>query len=108
MIASRMHKPNGTGSWMVHRDTELNYAKMVTAEHKINVRSGGKVVQKWVPKAQHIDNHYLDTEVYAMAAADIMGVRTLHLMDQEQEARPEKKEEYTPEEEWISVNEDWV
>ena len=42
------------------------------------------------------------------AAADIIGVRTLHLMDQEQKSRPEKKEEYTPEEEWISVNEDWV
>ena len=107
MIASRMHKPNGTGSWMVHRDTELNYAKMVTAEQKINVRSGGKVVQKWVPKAQHIDNHYLDTEVYAMAAADIMGVRTLHLMDQEQEIAPAQND-VTPEESWIQVNEEWV
>ena len=109
MIASRMHKPNGTGSWMVHAGTELEYARQVTAEHKINTRSGGKVVQKWVPKTQHIDNHYLDCEVYALAAADILGVRTLHLMDQE-EQRPanQEPEPETPEENWINLNENWV
>lgn len=107
MIASRMHKPNGTGSWMVHAGTEMEYARQVTAEHKINTRSGGKVVQKWVPKTQHIDNHYLDCEVYAMAAADIIGVRTLHLMDQE-EQRPVNQEAETPEENWINLNENWV
>lgn len=107
MIASRMHKPNGTGSWMVHAGTELEYARQVTAEHKINIRSGGKVVQKWVPKTQHIDNHYLDCEVYALAAADILGVRTLHLMDQE-EQRPANQEPETPEENWINLNENWV
>ena len=107
MIASRMHKPNGTGSWMVHAGTELEYARQVTAEHKINTRSGGKVVQKWVPKTQHIDNHYLDCEVYALAAADILGVRTLHLMDQE-EQRPANQEPETPEENWINLNENWV
>lgn len=107
MIASRMHKPNGTGSWMVHAGTEMEYARQVTAEHKINTRSGGKVVQKWVPKTQHIDNHYLDCEVYAMAAADIIGVRTLHLMDQE-EQRSVNQEAETPEENWINLNENWV
>lgn len=107
MIASRMHKPNGTGSWMVHAGTEMEYARQVTAEHKINTRSGGKVVQKWVPKSQHIDNHWLDCEVYALAAADIMGVRTLHLMDQE-EQRPANQEPETPEENWINLNENWV
>ena len=107
MIASRMHKSNGTGSWMVHAGTGLEYARQVTAEHKVNIRSGGKVVQKWVPKSQHIDNHWLDCEVYAMAAADIMGVRTLHLMEQE-EQRPVNQEAETPEENWINLNENWV
>lgn len=107
MIASRMHKPNGTGAWMVHQDCDMEYARQVTAEHKINIRSGGKVIQHWVPKSEHADNHYLDCNVYAMAAADIMGVRSMHLMNQESE--PEEREiPQTPEETWIKNNEDWL
>lgn len=106
MISSRLHKPNGVGSWMVHADCDLEYCKQVTAEHKINVRTNGRVVQKWVPKAQHIDNHYLDCCVYALAAADILGVRTLHLQDQDGAQLPKREED--PEESWIAANEHWV
>ncbi len=51
-------------------------------------------------KRSHIDNHYLDAEVYALAAADISGVRTLHLQDEaEAKAKAERPEEaYAPEE----------
>ena len=108
MIASRMHKPNGTGSWMVYKDCDLEYARQVTAEHKVNIRSNGKVVQKWVPKTQHIDNHFLDTAVYSLAAADIMGVRSMHLS--EEEPRPaQPTSQPTPEENWIQMNEgEWI
>ena len=45
-------------------------------------------------KRSHIDNHYLDAEVYALAAADISGVRTLHLQDEaEAKAKAERPEE---------------
>ena len=50
MIAARMRKPNGSGSWMVYKDCDLEYAEQVTAEHKVTERANGKVVQKWVPK----------------------------------------------------------
>ena len=50
MIAARMRKPNGRGSWMVYKDCDLDYAEQVTAEHKVTERVNGKVVQKWVPK----------------------------------------------------------
>lgn len=109
MIASRMHKPNGTGSWMVHADISIEYAKQVTAEHKVNIRSGGKVMQKWVPKTQHIDNHFLDCAVYSMAAADIMGVRSLHLEQDPSEVKDRNPiENQAPEEQWISTNENWL
>lgn len=104
MIAGRMRRSNGTGSWMVHAECDREYAEQVTAEHKVNVRSGsGKVTQRWVPKTSHADNHYLDTEVYAMAAADCLGVRTLHMeMEQErdQEEKP-KQETPPPEDNWL-------
>ena len=113
MIASRMRKPNGTGSWMVHQGCDLDYAEQVTAEHKITERSGGKEVQKWVPKASHAANHYLDCEVYAAAAADMQGVRSLFLQnrveDKPQEAKkPAPRQERPAEESWINQNDTWI
>ena len=108
MIAGRMRKPNGRGSWMVYEGCDMEYATRVTAEHKINVKSGNKVSQVWVPKSSHADNHYLDTEVYAMAAADILGVRALHLQDVEDIKKPKQEEPYAPEEAWIKQHENWL
>lgn len=106
MIAARLHKPTGTGSWMVYQGCDREYARQLTAEHKVNVRSNGRVVQKWVPKAQHIDNHYLDCNVYALAAADIMGVR--RFVEPQYDSIKPAVEEQEPEKEWIQANEDWI
>jgi len=109
MIAGRMHKPNGRGSWMVYKGCDLEYAEQVTAEHKINVKTGnGKERLEWVPKHSHVQNHLLDCEVYAMAAADTLGLRGLYLQNTEGPQEPEKTGQYAPEEEWIKENEDWV
>lgn len=91
MIAARMKKPNGTGSWMVHAGCDLDYAEQVTAEHKIVKRDHGKEKRVWVPKKSHAANHYLDAEVYTFAAADLMGVRTLFL-ETERTKEEEKKQ----------------
>lgn len=112
MIAARMRKKNGdgnSGSWMVYQGCDLEYAEQVTAEHKVNVRSGSRTTQQWVLKSSHADNHYLDCEVYAMCAADMLGARTFHLdaleMTPRREATPEAP---TPEESWIGQNEGWL
>ena len=110
MIAARMRRPNGTGSWMVHKDCGLDYAEQVTAEHKIAQKSGGKSVLRWVLKTSHANNHYLDACVYAAAAADILNVRAL--LEEEPEAlkgraAPEPPES-EPEKEWIRNNENWI
>lgn len=107
MIAGRMKKKNGTGSWMVYRGCDREYAEQVTAEHKVNVKSGSRVVQQWTLKNSHADNHYLDCEVYAMCAADMLGARTLHLDEVEIEPRKEAAPPPTPEESWIGENEGW-
>lgn len=113
MIAARLQKPNGKGSWMVYKDCDREYAEQVTAEHKVVERNGnGKEVMKWVPKTTHADNHYLDAEVYALGAADVLGVRGLFLENQEEQEQTKPKErqqeEHTPEENWISQNENWL
>lgn len=112
MIAARMRRPNGRGSWMVHKDCDLEYAEQVTAEHKITERSKGKAIQKWDVKTSHAANHYLDCEVYAAAAADMQEVRSLFLQNQEE--KPEAKvdqpprQETAPEEKWIRQNDEWI
>lgn len=111
MIASRMRRKNGRGSWMVYQGCDEEYAEQVTAEHKINVRlNNGKYRQEWVQKVSHGDNHYLDAEVYALAAADTLGVRMLHLQTQLQETeQPQRQpEQPAPEENWIRNNEGWI
>ncbi len=109
MIASRMRKENGTGSWMVYAECDEEYATQVTAEHKVSVKKGGKSQTVWVQKTSHADNHYLDTEVYCMAAADTLGARMFHLQDaaaEDEEVAPVQQEER--EENWIKSNESWI
>lgn len=54
-------------------------------------------------KSSHGDNHYLDAEVYAMAAADIRGARGWHLERYEPSAK--QPEASCSEEQWIQTNE---
>ena len=109
MIAGRMRKENGSGAWMVYHGCDMEYATQVTAEHKINVKNGrGATKQKWCPKTSHADNHYLDCEVYAICAADIVGVRTMHLVNISEVPEADNREQYTPEEKWIEENENWT
>lgn len=105
-IAARMKRPNGRGSWMVHRDCDMDYATQVTAEHQVVERKNGKEVKRWVKKSTHADNHYLDCEVGAAAAADLLGVRTLFLREKEEtkQAKPTKPKE----ESWVEQNDTWV
>lgn len=107
-IAARMKRQNGSGSWMVYKGCDSNYAQQVTAEQKVKTKKNGVVRDTWVLKTSHADNHYLDCEVYAMTAAEIMGVRSLHLQSvrEEEQQRPEPIP--TPEENWIQKNENWM
>lgn len=117
MIAARMRRPNGNGSWMVHKDCDREYAEQVTAEHKITERKNGRPVQRWVVKTSHADNHYLDCECMAACAADVLEVRSLFL--QTPEDAPAKtnpppprtlreRRESAAEENWINVNDGWI
>lgn len=111
-IASRMRRPNGNGSWMVFQGIDEEYCKQVTAEHKVSERqANGQTRLVWKEKYSHADNHYLDCEVYDMAAAEICGVRSLHLQEEkkEQSTRPaENRNERSDEEIWIQRQEGWL
>lgn len=108
MIAARLRRRQGKGAWMVYAGCDEEYAVQITNEHKVNVKTqNGATKKKWIPKTSRPNNHYLDAEVYCFAAADMMGVRTLHL--QEEDNEPEEQEYNKKEEqEWIKNKEDWV
>ena len=65
------------------------------------VKTSAGNVMRWVPKRSHIDNHYLDCEVYAMCAAEIMGVRSLR-----ENGYEEKQEETSDSKD--DTNSDWI
>ena len=91
LIAYRIgREKDGYGAWLVDADTDEVYAEMITAEQKIMVN--GREV--WKPIAQHRDNHYLDCEVYAYVAADVMNVRSLQVAakDPQPVQKDDKKE----------------
>lgn len=61
------------GTWLVDKDTDYEYADMITAEQKVII--DGK--EQWKEISSARPNHYLDCEVYAMLAADVMNVRSI-------------------------------
>lgn len=117
MIAQRMRKPaDMSGSWLVYRGCDEEYAKQVTAEHKVKTKlKNGREVQKWQLKHSHADNHYLDCEVYAFCAADILNVRFIHMLEQENDVGAEAATQGTDEQSnptgsqgWIKKNDEWL
>lgn len=47
-IAARMARPNGKGSWMVFKGCDLNYAKQVTSEQKVNEKGKDWLLYKTI------------------------------------------------------------
>ena len=82
LIMYRLDKNIGEpGCWTVNKDTEPEYAEMITAEQKVLV--DGKEVWREISSAR--PNHYLDCEVYAYLAADVMNVRSLQTVEKQEE-----------------------
>ena len=98
------------GSFQVFDGVDQEYCEQVTSEHKVFERKNGVESWVWQKKTSDAQNHYLDCEVYAAAAADMQGVRSLYLQSQEPEKpkKPKPEPAPTPEESWIRQNESWV
>lgn len=78
MLASRMRRGEEDGGWFTHIDCDPEYCEMVTAEQKVVRKRNGRMESVWEPKVVGRDNHYLDTEVYAALAADLLGIREIN------------------------------
>ena len=99
MIAANLSKPlYARGSFMVHGETTEEYAEHLTSEHKVVDIKDRHEVYTWIPKTSHAANHWLDTEVYAALAADLMHVRYLEEIKPQEEASPAYRREEEEEE----------
>jgi phage terminase large subunit GpA-like protein len=109
LIASRLNRPNGKGSWMVHKDCDLDYAKHIVSEKRVKVKKGSREVEVWQPRAKGVANHWLDCEVYAAVAAELMQVR--FLTDEEQQIKEEiiqkDKKRQSAGGSWLNDNTGW-
>ncbi len=71
-------RDNARKPWHIPDDVDEVYLREVSAEHKKIMRnSKGEGVHVWALREGFRDNHYLDCEVYALAAADQKGFRKL-------------------------------
>jgi len=77
LFAHAAKPPTEEGSWRVNSGVTREYAEMICAEHKTIIPKGKYEIATWVKNTSASPNHYLDCEVYAAVAADIMNVRTL-------------------------------
>jgi phage terminase large subunit GpA-like protein len=69
--------------WHIFRNPTDEYLSQFTSEHKVLVRNRntGRAKEVWQKKKTAVANHYLDAEVYAVAAADI--IRALNIRKDE-------------------------
>ncbi|MFA7658781.1 MAG: terminase gpA endonuclease subunit [Candidatus Gastranaerophilaceae bacterium] len=109
MIAGRLNRPNGKGSWMVHSNCDLDYAEQICSEEKVPGKNG---VFIWQPKVSNGANHYLDCEVYAALAADLLQVR--YLQEEPQQQQPSEKKQQNQSgfikntDSWIHNSSNWI
>jgi len=111
MISGRLNRPNGRGSFMVFNGCDEDYAEQLCSEEKVPAKNGNFV---WQPKTAHIDNHFLDCEVYAALAADLLNVRYLEDLNITQEYVPAQKPKETSDsfihnsDSWIHTQNNWL
>ena len=114
MIAGRVKRPNGKGSWMVTNDCDMDYAEQICSEEKVKAKYNGQDAYVWKPKSTHSRNHYLDCEVYAFLAADLLHVRYLqpepeNTTQQDNALKEQETGEYVPTtNNWLHKNQNWL
>lgn len=76
---NRLVASQNPGKWHIFKNPGDDYLMQFTSEHKVLIRNRttGKAKEVWQKKKEAAANHYLDAEVYALAAADI--IRALNM-----------------------------
>jgi phage terminase large subunit GpA-like protein len=108
MIAGRLKRENGYGSWMVYEGCDLEYAEQICSEEKTIEKKGGVDVEVWRPKGSHTANHYLDCEVYSACAADLLHIRYLREQQLEENSKQVNSNPLDVTSGFIKSNSNWI
>lgn len=90
------------GAWRVPIETDREYDSEVLSEHKALLRDfrRGGTFEEWQLKPGMTHNHYLDCEVYAMCAAEVLGMHRVRASSgepQPQQAPTPRRDDFPPE-----------
>jgi len=87
----------------IFRNPTDAYLNQMASEHKILIRNKttGRAKELWQKKKEALANHFLDAEVYVLAAADI--IRALNI--RKDDSKRVYKKEATDRESWIKRRE---
>ena len=71
--------PGDSSQWHLYDSPGPDYFDQMCSEHKvvIRVKTSMKTREAWMPTSPGAANHYWDSEVYCLAAADMLQVRAL-------------------------------
>jgi len=85
--------------WHIFKNPTDEYLNQMASEHKVLIRNKttGRAKELWQKKKEANANHFLDAEVYALAAADI--IRALNI--RKDDSKRVYKKEATNKETWI-------
>lgn len=83
-VHQRIRWPMETaGGWHVAQDVTEDYCRQVVSESRVKKASGGHI---WIPRSR--ENHALDAEALAYAAAYMLGVQRMGTSSRKSSARP--------------------
>jgi len=88
-------EPGDAAQWHLFANPSDEYLRQFCAEHKILIRNRrtGRTREEWKPISEGAANHYLDCEVYAAAAADMIRVSAMRKEQEITTHRPKKSQE---------------
>ncbi len=83
--------------WHLFRGPSDDYLFQFASEHKILIRNRttGKAKEVWQKKKESAANHFLDAEVYALAAADIIRALNMRKEDSVRTHKPVVSDEHS-------------
>ena len=99
---NRLVTSRDPAKWHLFRNPSEDYLNQFASEHKILIRNRttGRAKEVWHKKKEASANHYLDAEVYALVAADI--IRALNLRKDDARTVYQKQETgHDARENWI-------
>ncbi|MDO8675547.1 MAG: phage terminase large subunit family protein [Candidatus Omnitrophota bacterium] len=99
-------KMDGLGGWHLYQNIHQEYLKQFCAEHKIIIRDRkhGKTIEEWRPVTAHAATHFLDTEVYSTAAAEMLRVFSMQAEDNKNTRNQNEVKQGS----WLLKQNNWV